>query len=514
MMRALFFSFHRGSVRMGPTISFLTVYAIPLQRVLVRFYITSGGRLPVVEKFDMQKELRALTQDLRWTSLEEEQPLAGYFGVFRQHLLGTTGDMLHVLKDLGLKDAVVCGKSYSTHKETAERIERLGFTVIPDQQQIGYGFYEKASIRGVTLMWNAAVEKVAVEGKNYKGIVILDDGGEALDALPPEIFAEFKGRIVGIEQTTHGTSRGLESDRRGVRFGVSPFPIINLAESWIKKFEYPYVAEVVFQNVLSDIEKNQLDGLLGKEKVIGIVGGGRMGQEIAIKFKKNGFNVDLYEQDHLKRDEIKKSKNFSGIVFRTTLFSLFAEANIIVGCTPTDVTLDRDVLDTILDSRRSKRFYSATSTDMQFRSLLREYENRREFRGAVSNSPDQLFKDLVFDAVGGATITVLAAGLPYNFSRNEHSVAPDKIFLTRAALLLSVLMAVEFFDFPKLIGSAAVYKLCEERQSKIAERCILRVENDPFKGVSPASIATFFKSNAIGKLSQGESASEVEKKLL
>ena len=344
-----------------------------------------------------------------------------------QHILDTTVDMLSVMKEHGLKDAIIGGKTYSTNPLSVKKIEELGFTYVGGEGQLGYGRFDDSMQEIVHKVWFYARKKI--EEKNFRLAIVLDDGADLLRATPATLFngpgaASSKNKpnfIIGIEQTRGGTNHPL--------FSGLPFPVIDVAGSFAKnKIEYPNVAKLVL-NKMTTLLKNNIS--IESPPVVGILGYGAMGKAIARCFVKKDFPVIVNDRNNLEKDD------FKNILHYDNSSVLIANAGIVVGCTGEDITAKQENLSALLCSGQGKLLISTSSKDREFNTLLRIIQNET---GGIGYVPNPL-QTIYYKNLTGATITIARGGFPVNFTNEAHSVMPEHIWPTRAALMLACLSA-------------------------------------------------------------------------
>ncbi|MCH9770647.1 MAG: NAD(P)-binding domain-containing protein [Gammaproteobacteria bacterium] len=381
-----------------------------------------------------------------------------------QHVLGTTVDMFEVLREHGLTNAVIGGKSYSTHEPSAKKLEAMGYHYVPHVEQLGYGFYESANALALRDIWLKALDMMHTWKPDL--LIILDDGGQLLDATPATLFNGMPNKpkeVIGIEQTKGGVNRP--------HFNSLPFRIINVSDSLVKSIEYPSVADVVASRAVTTVEKQTQTP--ANELTVGVVGFGRQGKAIAEKFLQRGYQVIVHDQDQSVYQEKDER-----IDIYPSVVALINNADVIVGCTGKDITESNEALNAFLYSAGKKKWLvSASSEDREFKKLLAHVQIQTR---KVNQTPDP-FNDIVLPTRRNGEIEILRGGFPVNFTNEEHSVCPEKIWPTRAALISACFMANEFYYDKKVdTSSAYIYMLCEYKQLQIIKKFMQLNPNDPF----------------------------------
>jgi S-adenosylhomocysteine hydrolase len=407
---------------------------------------------PQQKPLNLKEVLLSLARSFNQTN--NSKPLENVLLVGIQHMLGTTVDMFAAMKELGLKDAIVGGKSYSNHIPSIKRFEDLGFEFVENSEQIGYGRFNDIIKETAYTIWKRALNKIYE--KKYDLVITLDDGADLLLTTHPKLFNGIKNKpdaVVGIEQTRGGSNHPY--------FLGLPFPIINVAGSYIKNVvEYPWVAEAVAEKTLTLVNQEVLP-LIKKQPIVGIIGYGTMGKTVAARFQAAGFKVIVYDIDA----KFTQAKDVLSPIFYPEPGLLVNNADIIIGCTGEDITATGNTLAAILYSTNPKWLISTGSKDVEFNSLLWVVQNNTKKAGYT---PDPL-STINFSNKMGANISILRGGFPINFDNSEHSVSPERIWPTRASLLLGCLTAtnLHYLGNGYLKDSTSILKLDPQGQLEI-----------------------------------------------
>lgn len=432
--------------------------------------------------------------------IEEEKPLKNVLLVGVQHMLGTTADMLEVMRDFGLQEALIGGKHYSTNEESVQRTKKLGFEYISSYPQLRYGGF-CGHMQWVThTIWTKALEKM--RSRQFDLLIILDDGADLLLSTPGILFLDSmqnKPRaIVGIEQTNGGANT--------TGFKGLPFPIINVAGTYVKKrIEYPHLAKMIANRIIR-LLTIEIRSKLSKTPIIGVLGYGNMGQAITEEFSKNGFPVIIYEK------ELNKRIGKEGVHY-SQLEKVLAEADVIIGCTGKNV-IDLDLgLPILLNSTKNKWLISTGSKDLEFYNLLAYIQDDTKKPQQIPNS----LATIKYKNKKGATLEIIRGGFPFNFDNTKHSLSPDKIWTTRAALLLATLFTSSLHYKAQIIrNSAAVWSLPARFQAAIIRKYLQLNPNDNYiqdLKQNDAKLINFIIDNSIGKFIQPKSEIVSEKVL-
>src|SRR3990167_1390589 len=403
--------------------------------------------VPVKKEFDVVPLLRNMAAQFHavYPGTFENFRVAGV-----QHMLGTTRDMFQVLREYHLQEAVLCGKSFSTHLSSALALKKLGFTFILDKEQLALGAYEAANQATIQEMWSVYDEMQQADPK--KVLFCIDDGFEALKRIPASYFNGLKYKpqfVVGKEQTRGGSN--------GSGFKGMPFPIIHLAGSLAKRIESPGVARAIADRSFQAFK--EVESYLDGTPTVGIIGYGDQGKVIAKKFMKDGYPVIVFDKNSSMYDEnVLEEQRMPNAAL------LWANADIVISCTGVDITLDSNVLNNILFLKKKRQVVmSAASEDREFRTLLERIQAATKVPGVTPNS----LKDIRFMTRGGTELLILRGGFPVNFDNSKHSVVPEEIWPTRAGILSSFFMANTLWKHKDAQSSASVAMLCPVLQLMI-----------------------------------------------
>jgi len=339
-----------------------------------------------------------------------------------QHLLETTGSLIECLIRHGLPPArvFIVGKVYSSNRRVAQTLSHLGCDVMEGSRAKSPGYHSEAIEDDAKEMWQHA-ECIAASNV-VEGIVVLDDGAHMAGALPP--FArEFcrRRKVIGVEQTTSGLIR-----KRTI------LPVVNVASSAIKRHIEPgLICQAILHRVRSLVE------LRSQGTRCGVIGLGKVGGTLASELRRNGYTVFGYDIDDGRLESMLPRERCKSIV------ELVGRSDLIFGCTGRDSVPPADAFDGV---RGEKTFASCSSSDGEFRSLLRQPWLWTPMTGEKGTCPT------LVSSHGAVSLRVLRSGYPVNFDNSPESVPRDDIQLTRGLLLGAVLQAVELIASNGLAG--------------------------------------------------------------
>jgi hypothetical protein len=354
---------------------------------------------PVVERpFAAIFTQRKLPLIERLTQLSDDLNLKNTLIVSVQHLCSTTEVLFDALLDLNLcpENLYVLGKCYSTNPAVLVRLRKKGVNVLFSSSYFNCLMpFDVDFNRNIDEMIKQVI--LSKDLASFEKIIILDDGGHLLDRI--EAFLPEGLPVVGIEQTSSGFNRMKDK--------CLPFPIINLARSWLKlEYESPIIMALVFKKLKEKLA--ELDCNVGKVLLIGF---GVLGQKI-YEILKDKYLISIF-------DSVPEKSTIPSDEFKVRL----GEFDLIIGCTgSTSLTFD--------DFRYLKKpviLASISSSDREFESF--------KFRklNPVKNCHSHVMVD---------GITLLNCGFPITFDKDYDSIDTDDFQLTRALILASIYQAL------------------------------------------------------------------------
>ncbi len=314
-----------------------------------------------------------------------------------QHLCSTTEVLFDALFHFRLdpENLYVLGKCYSTNPDVLVRLRKKGINALFSSASFNCNVpFDLDFDRNVDEM----IKQVALSNDlfSYERIIILDDGGHLLERasllLPKGL------PIVGIEQTSSGFNRMQDKNL--------PFPIINLARSWLKlEYESPIIISVVLRKLQEKLD--QLDDNVSKVLLIGY---GVLGQKLH-EILKDRYFVSVF-------DSIPERSTISSDEFKSRL----GEFDLIIGCTGATSLTHSD----FKFLKRSVILASISSSDREFDAF--QFRRLYPVKNCHSN-------------VSGGGVTLLNSGFPLTFDEDYDSIDPDDFQLTRALILASIYQA-------------------------------------------------------------------------
>jgi S-adenosylhomocysteine hydrolase len=328
--------------------------------------------------------------------------LEGIFVICAQHLVSTTYSLFHTLLKLGLPpDSLsAIGKCYSTDPKAYEEINKMGIDACPQSVAFNSHCAFDEQYREYIKKF-VSQRKEKIKCKNFKKIIVLDDGGELLSAVSVLLDKDDE-RLIGIEQTSSGFHK---LKRKKIKF-----PIINVARSPSKlNYESPIIARLVVDTLVRRIKS-----LPFKPTKVLIIGNGPIGSQI-FEVLKSDYNVSTFDKaasrSSIKRDHFEHA---------------LKEFDLIIGCTGQPVLepahyklLKENVI-----------LVSASSSDREFSAV--------NFRSKMSLIADCHANPLI-DGVH-----LINCGFPINFASEYREIDIDELQLTRSLLLVAILQAASY----------------------------------------------------------------------
>jgi hypothetical protein len=333
-----------------------------------------------------------------------------------QHILETTGSLLEAMIGLGAKPASVhiVGKCYSTNPDVLDELSQLGISCHGGSLPTSLGTYRSAAENDVGELWQRVLR--ATECLSLKRLVVLDDGGRCISAVPSEILKRVP--VIGIEQTTSGLRHP----------NPARFPVIEVASCAAKKVIEPHmIARALFSKVVTMLGGTPLPSACG------VVGFGSIGRAVAVALVRKGHTVHVCDPMYVRH-------TIPGdMVYAATFRDVLSQCDCIFGCSGNDITYDPEAL--FGGGTGHKILISCSSEDQEFRSLLQHIA--KTLNGPA---PDPL-SSFTFGFPGSdLNLTLLRGGFPSNFDGARESVNAGDIELTRGLLLGAVIQALARID--------------------------------------------------------------------
>jgi S-adenosylhomocysteine hydrolase len=333
----------------------------------------------------------------RLTQLFDDLNLENTLIISVQHLCSTTEVLFDALLDLNLypENLYVVGKCYSTNPEVLVRLRKKGVNALFSSSSFNCSVpFDIDFDRNVDEMIKQVISSNDLF--SFERIIILDDGGHLLERANALLSKGLP--VVGIEQTSSGFNRMKDRNL--------PFPVINLARSWLKlEYESPIIISLVLRKLKEKLD--QLDSNVNKVLLIGF---GVLGQKIH-EILKDRYLISIFdsvpEKSTIAPDELKMR---------------LGEFDLIIGCTGSTSLKFED----FSYLKKPVILASISSSDREFEAF--KFRKLKPVKNCHSH--------VIVDG-----ITLLNCGFPITFDEDYDSIDTDDFQLTRALILASVYQA-------------------------------------------------------------------------
>jgi S-adenosylhomocysteine hydrolase len=247
-----------------------------------------------------------------WRLVEREgqaQPLRGFSVVGVQHLLASTGGLLHGLAWSGASDLLISGKAYSANWRVVAGLRADGIDV-----RYGDRFmHDEHRLERPGVKLERIVAAIDADPDPKRRYLIIDDGGELIQRIHDLLGRrpDLRGRIVAVEQTMRG--------RRELAKLALRLPVIDVGGAYSKGiYESPMIGRSIGQAVQRKLAKVRLHGIpLPREAVL--LGYGNVGRAAARYLSAQGFRVATYDRvldedpDSPRAQEIRAQARRDGV---------------------------------------------------------------------------------------------------------------------------------------------------------------------------------------------------------
>ncbi len=397
---------------------------------------TMNRQLHSIKRFFTQPKMMPLatTQAMRFCTIPHTEPKmpvleavakigkelvnfedTAFFSV--QHILKTNVPLFkHLIEDFKAKpnNIYVSGKGYSDSTVAEHCLKKLGLRYFKlENSYTAAGQYQQHLRNHLKQVWHHFIDNL--EKQNIKSLIIIDEGGHALETMPN--FLCFEYAMACIEHTRGGLySPAVNS---------LPFPLIEVASSAIKRhLESPLIVEAILKKLQTALGAR---ADIHAKTVFGVIGNGAIGASVTPYLLERGYTVLAY-------DENKDA--FNGFLHKNlyrvqNVNALIDRADYILGCTGKDTLKGSSLLD---NATHHQKFISCTSEDKEFYSLRKTMDTQSSIE--LDNRGD-----IVYHSKMGAKITLVNGGFPVNFDQSGESVPATDIQLTRALMLGACIQA-------------------------------------------------------------------------
>jgi hypothetical protein len=315
-------------------------------------------------------------------------------------MLLQTVDLFQTIGAIGLNlnNAFALGKVYSNSPPMIKALRDLGVTVI-DSTTPEPGEFRSYFQRDVERLWQVAAETLRY--RKIRRILVLDDGGDCITNVPPEVLQRYE--LCGVEQT----SRGM------FRFEETPpsFAVISWARAAVK---LEIGGPIFSQYFIDRLHTEFLHGRTLQGEQLGVIGIGSIGRAVASLAVRQGNEV-LYCDPNT---DLQFPSPLSDRVTRVnSVADLMARCDYVLGCSGRDPFKDKWPL----EHQPRIKLLSASSGDQEFGPIISDLKQRPDFRVA----PDTW--DINSEHGPSGPIQIGYLGYPYSFVSRGSEALPTRI---------------------------------------------------------------------------------------
>lgn len=340
--------------------------------------------------------------------------------VFHQHILETTATLLGAFNELGFP-LIGTDKSYSTSPSVLESVRKMNIPLSAEGKPGKPGEYKETAQAHLTRFWDRVRYHIETLPK-IESLIVVDDGAKCCETMPDDLGNTYS--YAWVEQTRGGlySEKMQQSLHPGVSVGTSA------AKQLI---EAPLISRAILNRLHRSLA--ELESELGKKPVIGIVGKGAVGSNLARDLLEQGYKVLIHDIDPRAFDGM----DGLSIIREDDPLRLINRADCILGAVGLDWT--KDIADKMFDEiTGNKCFISCTSEDRELGTCLKMVAKRSSQQG---NDQD-VFEDISCITDKGHQIIIKGGGYPYNFDRRPGNVPVEDIAITQGMMLGATLQAV------------------------------------------------------------------------
>lgn len=363
-----------------------------------------------------------------------------------QHMLLQTVDLLQTIGAMGvnLKNIFALGKVYSNSPPVMQTLRDMGVTVV-DSTMPEPGEFRAYFQRDVERLWQVAAEKLSE--RNVRRIIVLDDGGDCITSVPPDVLQQYA--LCGVEQT----SRGM------FLFEEQPpsFAVISWARAAVK---LEIGGPIYSQFFIDRLHREFLRGRTLERERLGVIGMGSIGRAVANLAVRLGNEVLFCDPNtdlnlpSLLRDNVMRVEAVEDLMKR---------CDYVLGCSGHNPFEDRWPL----NHRPGIKLLSASSGDEEFGPIIKDLRRKPDFKV----EPDTW--DIISEHGPSGAIHVTYLGYPYSFVSRASEALPTRIAQFDTGGLLAALIQARFFLDECESGGAqnrGIHRLSPEAQRFVYDR--------------------------------------------
>jgi hypothetical protein len=362
-----------------------------------------------------------------------------------QHMLWQTIDLFEAATVLGIKreNILALGKVYSNSNVVIGALRDRGVNVI-ESTLPPPGEFDRCFESDVHRLWEL-VSRV-VPKRRIKRILVLDDGGKCITAIPHELLKRYE--VSGVEQTSFGMFR-LETT-------PPAFPVMSWARAAVKL----QIGGPLFSHcLLLRLQTRCLGGAVLTRKKLGIIGLGSIGSATAHLAVRQQNEVIFFDPDPC----VQVPSYLEGRIERVnSLEELMLRCEYVFGCSGRNPFKHRWPL----RYRPGIKLFSASGGDQEFGPIIRELKKNGDFKVAERSW------DISSDNGPSGPISIAYNGYPYNFvSRDIEAVPTGVVQVETGGLLVGLIQARIHLQLCERCraGNCGIHRISPEAQRLVYE---------------------------------------------
>ena len=330
-----------------------------------------------------------------------------------QHMLEQTVDLFETIADMGVRreNIFALGKVYSNSNVVIKTLRKRGVTVVdsimPEPGQFDQ-FFEQDCRR----LWQAVAEALA--SRRIKRILVLDDGGFCITAVPPELLKRYS--MCGVEQTSLGMFLFEEKP--------PPFAVFSWARAAVKlEIGGPIFSQCLIERLTTSLRER----MVWQREQLGLIGLGSIGRAMANLAAREGKQVFFYDP----RRDLQVCPTLQRHVTRLeSLEELMMRCDCVIGCSGRNPFKNNWPL----NHKPGIRLLSGSSGDQEFGPIINYLKTKPDFH------VDEASWDVRSELGPSGPIQIAYLGYPYNFVSRAPEAVPTRIVQLETGGLLAALI--------------------------------------------------------------------------
>ena len=365
-----------------------------------------------------------------------------------QHMLLQTVDLFQTIGAIGLnlKNVFALGKVYSNSPPMIQALRDMGVTII-DSTVPEPGEFRAYFQRDVERLWQVASE--TLKQRNIRRILVLDDGGDCITNVPPEVLQRYA--LCGVEQTSRGMF--LFEDK------PPSFAVVSWARAAVK---LEIGGPIFSQHFINRLHTEFLRGQTLQGKQLGVIGIGSIGRAMASLAVRHGNEV-LYCDPNT---DLRLPAPLSDRVTRVdSVEDLMLGCDYVLGCSGRNPFQGKWPL----KHRPGIKLVSASSGDQEFGPIVSDLKRKPDFNVAANTW------DINSEQGPSGPIQVAYLGYPYSFVSRGIEALPTRIVqFDTGGLLVALVQARLFLEQCETGGeqNRGIHRVSPRAQRFVYERWV------------------------------------------